>query len=280
MPGDDIAALEARLRKIESEARDREALDQAKVAVDDAAEARRMALERVQGGLMATNATGAGQLVEAARGLRAEMDRIRRMALAYCTHGGPVNASTEALVAFAIGRAREGDELRETINTPQIADFLEAAKNEAIHQRERWGVEHDAGKRVEDWVALFQYLLGKLVTAHWANDRDKLLHHVITVAAVALNMHANLTGADTRMRPGIAPRLPDDVDPATRAKLEAAAPGVPLTYDELDALLAADGRGWLEYDGVRALFEALKARGLCAGETNPDHVSDLPPRKE
>lgn len=93
-----------------------------------------------------------------------------------------------------------------TINTPQIADFLDAAKNEAVHQRERWGVEHDAGKRVEDWVALFQYLLGKLVLSHWSGDYDKLLHHVITVGAVALNMHANLTDADTRMRPGIAPR--------------------------------------------------------------------------
>lgn len=75
-------------------------------------------------------------------------------------------------------------------------------------------------------------------------------------------------------------RLPADVDPVTRASIEASAPGAPLTYDELDAIIAADGRGWLEYDGVRAIFDALKARGLCAGDPNPDHVSDLPPRKE
>ena len=97
-------------------------------------------------------------------------------------------------------------DLRDTVNTPQIADFVEAVKNEAVHQRERWGVEHDAGKRVEDWMALFVRLLGKAVEAHWKADFDKLLHHVITVGAVALNMHANLTGDDTRMRPGIEPR--------------------------------------------------------------------------
>lgn len=96
--------------------------------------------------------------------------------------------------------------LERTINTPQIAEFLDAVKNEAVHQRERWGVEHDAGKRVEDWVTLFVYLLGKLSLSHWSGDYDKLLHHVITVGAVALNMHANLTNADTRMRPGIEPR--------------------------------------------------------------------------
>lgn len=196
MPGDDIAVLEARLRKIESEARDREALDLAKAVMeaDDGVnpDARRLALERVK--------------TVTDRALQTDMERIRRKVAAYCAGAGQeVNATTEALVSFVIGRALEGDELREAINTPQIADFLEAAKNEAIHQRERWGVEHDAGKRVEDWVALFQYLLGKLVRAHWRGDQDKLLHHVITVGAVALNMHANLTGDSTAMRPGIGP---------------------------------------------------------------------------
>lgn len=42
-----------------------------------------------------------------------------------------------------------------------------------------------------------------------------------------------------------------------------------LTYDELDAIIAADGRGWLETDGVIAIFNALKERGLCRGEHPP-----------
>lgn len=139
---------------------------------------------------------------------RAELLRIRERAAGYCwdVPGVDPETDTEAFVTIAIDRARAGDALRETINTPQVADFVAAMQNEAAHQRERWGVEHDAGKRVEDWVTLYTYLLGKLAVAHWANDQAKLLHHVITVGAVALNMHAALTGADTRMRPGIGPR--------------------------------------------------------------------------
>ena len=155
---------------------------------------------------------------------RAQMRRIRDKAASYCwgpgwrdADAGEVDpderATTEALVAFVVGRATEGDALRETINSPQIADFLAAVQLEAVHQRERWGVEHDAGKRVEDWVTLFTYLLGKLAKAHWAGDRAKLLHHVITAGAVALNMHAAITGADTRMRPGIGPRADDGLTP-------------------------------------------------------------------
>jgi hypothetical protein len=44
----------------------------------------------------------------------------------------------------------------------------------------------------------------------------------------------------------------------------------PLTYDDLDAIIAADGRGWLEFDGVRAVFDALKERGLCVGDAPED----------
>jgi hypothetical protein len=96
-------------------------------------------------------------------------------------------------------------ELRALIDSPRIDEFFEAVRIEAAHQVERWGVEHDAGKRSEDWITLFMYLLGKAATAHFAGNRDKLLHHIITVAAVALNWHRNATGENTRMRPGVGP---------------------------------------------------------------------------
>jgi hypothetical protein len=89
------------------------------------------------------------------------------------------------------------------INSPQTADFMEAVRVEAAHQVERWGSEHDAGKRPEDWVTLVVYLLGKASKAHFDGDRGKLLHHVITLAAVALNWHRNMTGESTEMRPGV-----------------------------------------------------------------------------
>lgn len=99
----------------------------------------------------------------------------------------------------------EVERLRTLIDTPRTDDFFEAVRIEAAHQVERWGVDHDAGKRSEDWITLYMYLLGKAAKAHFDGNRDKLLHHVITVAAVALNWHRNATGENTRMRPGVAP---------------------------------------------------------------------------
>lgn len=107
-------------------------------------------------------------------------------------------AERDAVAARAVA-----EKLWAELNTPQTVNFLEAVRVESAHQRERWGVEHDAGKRPEDWIALLVYLLGKATKAHYDGDRDKLLHHVITVAAVCSNWHANATGVDTRMRPGL-----------------------------------------------------------------------------
>lgn len=95
--------------------------------------------------------------------------------------------------SLRVARA-EVERLIALINTPRTDEFFEAVRIEAAHQVARWGVEHDAQKRTEDWVALFVYLLGKAARAHWAGDAAKLEHHVITSAAVALNWWRHLTG--------------------------------------------------------------------------------------
>lgn len=100
----------------------------------------------------------------------------------------------------------ENARLLSLINSPHTANFIKAVRIEAAHQVQRWVVAHDAGKRAEDWIALVAYLLGKATKAHYDEDLEKLLHHIITVAAVCANWHASVTGADTRMRPGMAPR--------------------------------------------------------------------------
>lgn len=114
--------------------------------------------------------------------------------------------------------AAELERLHADINTPHTAEFLKAVHLEAIHQRERWAAEHDAGKDDTDWLFLVGYLAGKAVHSGVIADaddadmpgrmierhRDKRLHHIITAAAALLNWHAARTGADTRMRPGIA----------------------------------------------------------------------------
>lgn len=93
---------------------------------------------------------------------------------------------------------RDAERYRE-LNTPEIADFLAAVEREALHQRDRWAAEHDAGKTDADWFWLIGYLAGKAI-----NKPDKILHHIITTAAACLNWHAAKLGASNVMRPGIA----------------------------------------------------------------------------
>ncbi len=93
---------------------------------------------------------------------------------------------------------------RAIINSPETADFMAAVPLEAAHQRERWGVDHDAGKTPEDWLFLVGYLGGKACAAARIGDTEKAKHHTISTAAALANWHAALTRADTMMRPGIA----------------------------------------------------------------------------
>lgn len=80
--------------------------------------------------------------------------------------------------------------LEEVLNTPELHDFAKAVELEAKHQRARWGDRHDAEKTPHDWAAVALALLGKAVQASWDGDREKLLHHIITTAAVCNNWHA------------------------------------------------------------------------------------------
>lgn len=103
----------------------------------------------------------------------------------------------------------EGDEAMDAArwrerNTPEIHDFLLATQREAVHQRERWGTDHDGGKEPEDWLWLVAYLATKATQANRYGDADKYLHHIITCAAACLNWHANANGDNAEMRPGTA----------------------------------------------------------------------------
>jgi hypothetical protein len=104
--------------------------------------------------------------------------------------------------AVAAERLRIRDEI---VNTPETADFMVGVPLEALHQRERWGAAHDAGKTALDWYWLLGYLGQKAARAAEAGDIDKAKHHTISTAAALANWHAALSGADTAMRPGIDP---------------------------------------------------------------------------
>lgn len=110
---------------------------------------------------------------------------------------------TDASIAVTADDARmlhaAADEIERMdglINNPHTADFLEAVRLEAAHQRERWAADHDAGKTDPDWFWLIGYLAGKAL-----NKPEKQLHHIITTAAACLNWHMARTVGNT-MRPG------------------------------------------------------------------------------
>jgi hypothetical protein len=92
---------------------------------------------------------------------------------------------------------------REIINTPETADFMAGVPIEAIHQRARWGSEHDDGKSPFDWFWLIGYLAQKAAHAAVNRDLEKAKHHTISTAAALANWHAALSGGDNAMRPGI-----------------------------------------------------------------------------
>lgn len=95
---------------------------------------------------------------------------------------------------------RERDELKDRvqyleglINTPEIDDFMKAIPIEAAHQIERWGIDHDAHKGPADWFWTVGYLAGKALASHIAGDTSKAKHHCVTVAALCLTWHKQLT---------------------------------------------------------------------------------------
>lgn len=109
------------------------------------------------------------------------------------------------LPKFTLGLADEVERLKALINSPELHSFSDGVTKEAVHQRERWGTEHDAGKSHMDWFWLIGYLGGKALAAALSGDLDKAKHHTISTAAACANWHAAITGTDTSMRPGIDP---------------------------------------------------------------------------
>lgn len=87
----------------------------------------------------------------------------------------------------------EVERLKAVLNTPEVADFVAGVMLEAPHQRQRWGLEHDAGKTPTDWWRLLRWLAVKAARAEIGGDLDKARHHTISTAAVCAHWHAQLT---------------------------------------------------------------------------------------
>lgn len=103
-----------------------------------------------------------------------------------------------ARAIIAADRARAADPVQQArhqlLNTPELHSFSEGVTLEALHQRERWGTDHDAGKAPADWFWLVGYLAGKALHAQTSGNAEKALHHTISTAAALANWHAAITG--------------------------------------------------------------------------------------
>ena len=130
---------------------------------------------------------------------------IRWRAMLGAAPAVPLDSVIGLLQADLAAVTAERDALLARINSPEIEDWFAGTRLEAVHQVERYGAGHDAGKNAFDWFWLIGYLSQKAATAAHAGDVDKAKHHTISTAAALLNWHKNLTGEDRTMRPGIDP---------------------------------------------------------------------------
>src|SRR5689334_19768307 len=80
-------------------------------------------------------------------------------------HSAAARTREPQLAEAVIALTAEVERLRAELNTPHTADFLEAVRIEAAHQRQRWSAEHDDGKTNADWFWLLGWLAGKAVHA-------------------------------------------------------------------------------------------------------------------
>lgn len=89
------------------------------------------------------------------------------------------------------------------INTPTTDDWFNGVRNEAAHQQERWGTDHDASKTPFDWFWLIGFLAQKAASSAVSGDQEKAKHHTISTGAALLNWHRSVSGEMTATRPGI-----------------------------------------------------------------------------
>jgi hypothetical protein len=115
------------------------------------------------------------------------MTRSERLRLAY-------RARSAIMTGPDIGKllnecADAIEEMDGLLNEPETEDFAKGVVLEAIHQKVRWGPEHDKAHTPADWFWRLAYLSGKILHALNANDLDKARHHAITSAALLANWH-------------------------------------------------------------------------------------------
>ncbi|WP_347091705.1 hypothetical protein [Sphingomonas parapaucimobilis] len=164
------------------------------------------------------------------RGYLGPTDGFRLNASGYADDITRFATPAPAVDAVPAGEVERQAIRNEIINTPETADFMAGVPLEAAHQRERWGADHDAGKRPLDWFWLIGFLAQKAADAAIRGDIKKAKHHTISTGAALANWHAALTGADIKMRPGISAEAQAAAE--GRGALSLALQTAPLSHGE------------------------------------------------
>ncbi len=112
------------------------------------------------------------------------------------------DAQLQALETISEGYYNQVQDLQRRINSPELFDFFEGVRIEAVHQQVKWGDEHDRNKTPGDWALLLDKIKGKQCQAVWDGDGQKLRHHLITMAAICFNYHHRLE-EKTNTMPGV-----------------------------------------------------------------------------
>lgn len=106
--------------------------------------------------------------------------------------------NTEAAIEFA-AEEYSAQCIKEKINKPELNNFIEGFKIEAVHQVERWGLEQEEKKPPHHYIMVLAKLMGKLAVAIWDKDADKFKHHCITIAASLFNCHRQIDKPGTEV---------------------------------------------------------------------------------
>lgn len=84
--------------------------------------------------------------------------------------------------------------LHHATNTPEINDFIKGVGIEARHQQERWGDQ--SHEPFGHFMLVANKLMGKMAIDIFDDDRQKLKHHIIALAAVMKNLHDAVSKQD------------------------------------------------------------------------------------
>lgn len=157
-----------------------------------------LTINQVSAGQRAGLALGESVSANVVRAIVEAVEAERGRAISTDVPPSETNETDHSRIAAELEQTKLAlNDLKRTINTPELHDFAIGVSLEASHQRLRFGDEHDSRKTPINWYFLICYLGGKACAAHLAGDIDTARHHTISTAAALNNWHAAISRDDS-----------------------------------------------------------------------------------